>query len=110
MLDYEKLQAEDHELGENIKKLDLAVDSHTKDNRLKRKDLQERRNAIAKTTKALALNMQEGQNAMQGLYQSVDASLQLAAHAAGWSWKEPVTPEPSAAEPEQSHETKAGTE
>lgn len=88
LLDYEKLLAEDHELGENIKKLDLAVDSHTKDNRLKRKELQERRNAIAKTTKALALNMQEGQKAMQGLHQGAESNLSLAAHAEEWQWKD----------------------
>src|SRR5690349_11918782 len=53
----EKLQTEDRELGEEIKTLDTAVDCHTRDNRTKRKELQERRNAIAKATKALAANM-----------------------------------------------------
>jgi hypothetical protein len=32
-------------------------------------------------------NVQQGQQALQGLYQSVEASLQLAEHAEQWAWK-----------------------
>jgi hypothetical protein len=38
--------------------------------------------------KALAGNMQQGQEALSGMYQSIEASLQLAKHADNWSWKE----------------------
>jgi hypothetical protein len=46
--DYGKLKAEDEKLAGEIKALEIAVDAHTKDNRDKRKALQERRYALAK--------------------------------------------------------------
>jgi len=91
MAEFEKLKAEDAKLASEIHGLELAIDSHTKDNRDKRKALQERRTALAKGMQAISQNMQQGQKALAGLYQSVEASLQLAAHAEGWSWKETET-------------------
>jgi uncharacterized protein YlxW (UPF0749 family) len=46
--DYGKLQADDEKLEGEIKVLETAIDSHTKDNRDKRKALQERCNILAK--------------------------------------------------------------
>ena len=59
------------------------MDSHTKDNRDKRESLQERRNTIAKGMQ-LGTNMQTGEQALNSLHQTIEASLQLAAHAATW--------------------------
>jgi hypothetical protein len=89
--DYEKLKAEDGKLLTEINTHATAVDEHTKDNRDKRKALQERRNTIAKGMQLLAKNMQDGQQALDGLHQSTEASLQLAKHAETWEWKEVET-------------------
>jgi chromosome segregation ATPase len=86
LAEYEKLKAEDVRHVAEIKKLEGALDHHTADNRAKRKGLQEKRNAIGKTMEALGRNMQQGQQALGGLYQSVQASLELAMHAEGWGW------------------------
>jgi hypothetical protein len=53
MADYEKLQTEDADLEAQIKALDSALDYHTKDNREKRRILQERRNTVTKQKDAL---------------------------------------------------------
>ena len=94
MAEYEKLQSQ-HELHtEKIKEYETALDSHTKDNRDKRKALQSRCAGIAKTMEALQANMQQGQQALRGLYQNVETNLELAKHAEGWEWKEAApTPE-----------------
>lgn len=47
--EYGKLKVEDRTFQGEIKKLEIALDYHTVENRNKRKALQERRNAIAKT-------------------------------------------------------------
>ena len=65
-------------------------DSHTKDNRDKRKVLQERRSTIAKGMQILQAEMQQGQQGLNGLHQSIEGSLQLAAYAQTWEWKEAV--------------------
>jgi hypothetical protein len=44
---YKKLQDEDRQLEADIKEADGATDSHTVDNRQRRKAMQERRNRIA---------------------------------------------------------------
>src|SRR5690348_7506776 len=88
LAEYEKLKKEDTELDNEITSEALARDAHTRDNRDKRKELQAKRNGIAKTIKALALNMQQGQKAMQELYQSAESNLSLAAHAEEWKWPE----------------------
>lgn len=85
---YQKLQEEDKRLEAAIQAADLAIDAHMKDNREKRKTLQERRNAVAKEMQLLITNAQEGQRAMQQLFQSVESSLALAKHAETWEWKE----------------------
>jgi len=91
MAEYEKLQSQ-HELHtEKIKEYEAALDSHTKDNRDKRKALQERCGGLAKTMEQLRANMQQGQQALQGLYQNVESNLALAAHAEGWEWREVVS-------------------
>jgi hypothetical protein len=86
--DYGKLKAEDEKLEAEIKTLETAVDAHTKDNRDKRKILQERRNTIAKGMSLLGKNMQDGQQALGGFHQSIEANLALAKHAETWEWKE----------------------
>jgi hypothetical protein len=86
--DYGKLKVEDEKLVGEIKTLETAIDYHTVENRSKRKALQERRNTIAKGMQLLGKNMQDGQQALNGLHQSIEASLQLAKHAETWEWKE----------------------
>jgi hypothetical protein len=85
---YRKLQAEDAQLAADIKEADGAVDYHTVDNRKRRKAMQERRNQLAKDMEAIGKSAQQGQQAMQGLLQSVVSALQLAKHAEAWEWKE----------------------
>jgi len=89
--DARKLTAEDEKLDAEIKALDTAVDSHTKDNRDKRKAMQERRNTLAKGMQLLVKNMQDGQQALTGFHQSIEANLALAKHAETWEWKEAST-------------------
>jgi len=88
MAEYGKLQADDRGLEAEIKALEVAPDYHTVENRNKRKALQERRNGIAEAMQAMGANVKQGQPALAGLYQSVEASLQLAEHAERWSWQE----------------------
>lgn len=89
--DYTKLKAEDEKLEGEIKTLETAVDYHTVENRNKRKALQERRNVITGQMKTLGHDVQQGQLGANELYQSIEASLQLAAHAETWEWKEVKT-------------------
>ena len=96
---YEKLKKEDAELEEQIKALDNAVDYHTKDNRDKRKALQEHRIAIGHGMQFLQKSATEAQQAMSQLYANVEQNLALAAHAEKWEWKEAVTPPPPASPP-----------
>ena len=83
---YEKCKREDAELEEQT--LDSAIDYHTKDNREKRKALQERRNVIAKQQIFIQQSAEEAQQAMQQLYASVEHNLALAKHPETWDWKE----------------------
>jgi hypothetical protein len=102
MAQYEKLKAEDAKLGEDIKTAETALDSHTYDNRQKRKELQERREGLRRTMGGLAQNMAEGQKAMQQLYANAEQNLTLAEHAKEWAWKEVEASEDSAIhEPDQ---------
>ena len=87
MAQYRKLSDENVALAKEIDTLSNALDHHTKDNRDKRKGLQERRRDLEKTMETIAANAKEGQKAMQQLYASVESSLALATHAEGWSWK-----------------------
>lgn len=86
--DYGKMQAEDEKLAAEVKTLENAIDYHTKENRDKRKALQERRTALTKHMQALALAMQQAQLGLTELHQSIEANLQLAKHAETWEWKE----------------------
>jgi septal ring factor EnvC (AmiA/AmiB activator) len=79
--------------------LETAVDSHTKDNRDKRKSLQERRNTLAKQMQALSMAMQEGQRGLNELHQSIEANLKLAKHAEAWEWREPTRQPPKSLKP-----------
>jgi hypothetical protein len=47
-----------------------------------------RPNSILMFAGRIGKNMQDGQQALGGLHQSIEASLQLAAHAETWEWKE----------------------
>jgi hypothetical protein len=93
--DYTKLKAEDEKLEGEIKTLETAVDYHTVENRGKRKSLQEHRNTIAKGMALLTADTQQGRQGVNELHQTIEASLQLAAHAEKWEWKE-VETKPSA--------------
>jgi hypothetical protein len=85
---YEKLKKEDTELAANIAVAEAALDSHTVDNRQKRKTMQERRNELSRQMQFVIKNHEEGQRAMQNLYQSIESNLALAKHAETWEWKE----------------------
>jgi chromosome segregation ATPase len=110
MAQYTKMQEEDRGLEAEFKTLETALDSHTKDNRDKRKALQERRTALANSLQALGQNATEAQRAMQNLYASVETNLALAKHAEGWAWREVGASDGKAPESilqtDQSHGTK----
>src|SRR5438105_2498328 len=72
MAEYAKLKGEDRSLADEIKTLETALDYHTVENRNKRKSLQERRQQIAGAMRQLANNLQDGQRALNGLYQSIE--------------------------------------
>ena len=86
--DYGKRKQEDDQLAAEIKTLETAVDSHTKDNRDKRKALQERRNGLAKQVEFLGRTIQEGEANANRLYGTIETHLALAKHAETWEWKE----------------------
>lgn len=88
LTDYTKLKEEDAKLEAEIKMLETAMDYHTVENREKRKALQERRSVNAKQIQGLNTAMQEGRRGLAGIHQSIEANLQLAAHAETWEWKE----------------------
>jgi lantibiotic modifying enzyme len=67
LAEYEKMRKEDAEHEEQIKALDSALDYHTKDNREKRKALQERRTILAKQLQFLEQSSAEAQQVMQQL-------------------------------------------
>jgi hypothetical protein len=85
---YQKFQAEDAGLADQIKEAETAIDYHTVESRNKRKGMQERRNKLAHDMKALGENMQRGQQSLAQIHQSVETNVQLATHAEMWSWKE----------------------
>jgi hypothetical protein len=89
--DYGKLKGEDEKFEGEIKTLETAVDYHTVENRGKRKALQERRNIIAGQMERLGRDVQQGQLGVNELYQTIEASLQLAFHAETWEWREART-------------------
>jgi len=86
--EYERLGAQQQAIADEIKTLKGAIDSHTKDNREKRKELQEKRDALMKGMAAISANLKRGHQAMQELYAAVESGMALAGHAEGWSWKE----------------------
>ena len=86
--EYQKVHEEDQDLERQIKDLENAVDSHTKDNRDQRKQLQERRNDHARRLQALAQQMNQAEQALRTLYGNVENNLALAKHADEWEWKE----------------------
>lgn len=67
------------------------MDYHTVENRAKRKTSQERRNVLKDQMERLGREVQQGQLGANELYQSIEASLQLAEHAETWEWKEAVS-------------------
>jgi chromosome segregation ATPase len=88
--DYGKLNKDDEAIEAHIKTLENAVNAHAKDNRDKRKALQERRNMLAKQLKALTEAMQQGQLGLNDLHQQIEANLRLAKHAETWERKQPA--------------------
>ena len=93
LADYKRLQDEDRTLAADIKDLDTRIDYHTVENRQKRKELQERRNAIAKQMEFLGKTAQQGTQSMQQMLANVESNLDLAKHAETWEWKEVKTTE-----------------
>jgi hypothetical protein len=93
LVEYRRLQEEDKTLEADIKALEAALDSHTVDNRNKRKAIQERRNTLAHNMKVIAESSQEGQRVMSRLLESIESNLKLAEHAETWEWKE-IEPTP----------------
>jgi len=85
---YTKLKEQDQELETKIKELETAIDYHTVENRNKRKAMNERREELSKQMQFFQKSVEEGQKAMQTLYQSIENNLALAEHAETWSWKE----------------------
>ena len=85
---FEKLKKEDTELEAKIKEAKNALDFHTVENRQKCKAMQERRNDLSRQMQFVIKNHEEGQRAMQSLYQSIESNLALAKHAEKWEWKE----------------------
>jgi predicted nucleic acid-binding Zn-ribbon protein len=65
MKEYEKLKAEDDALAAEIKRLETALDRHTKDNREKRKALQDQRTGLSRGMQALSQQIAQGQEVMQ---------------------------------------------
>jgi uncharacterized protein YlxW (UPF0749 family) len=61
MAEYAKLKEQDGTLEADIKEAEAAIDSHTVDDRQKRKAMQEERNHLAKLIQALGDNMGKGQ-------------------------------------------------
>jgi hypothetical protein len=53
--------------------------------------MQQHRNDLAKQMQFFQKSVEEGQKAMQSLYQSIENNLALAEHAEKWSWKEVET-------------------
>jgi hypothetical protein len=88
LIGYQKLQDDDRALAEEIKTLETAIDYHTVENRNKRKELQERRNSLKGAMEAIGRNVQQGQQVLANLHQSIESNLALAKHAEGWEWKE----------------------
>jgi septal ring factor EnvC (AmiA/AmiB activator) len=98
--DYTKLTEEDDKFAAEIKGLETAIDYHTKENRDKRKALQERRNGLTAQKEFLGRTIQEGQANANRLYGTIETHLALAKHAETWEWKE-AQPNPSeSAEPQ----------
>jgi hypothetical protein len=85
---YQKFQAENAGLADQIKEAETAIDYHTVENRNKRKGMQEHRNKLAQHMKALGENIGRGQQSLAQIHQSVETNLSLATHAETWSWKE----------------------
>jgi hypothetical protein len=85
---YTKLQEEDRTLDADSKELAGALDSHTVENRNKRKGIQEKRDKIKQEMQVIAASAQKGQQVMTNLLQSVESNLALAKHAESWEWKE----------------------
>jgi hypothetical protein len=88
MGDYDKLKKEDADLEAQISAIDTAPDYHTKDNREKRKQLEQRRNLIARQKDGLLAAARELQAGMSRLYGNVENNLAVAKHAETWEWKE----------------------
>jgi hypothetical protein len=88
MGEYEKLKGEDAEHEQEIKSLETLPEYHTRENRDKRKALQERRNLIVRQLAFIKGSADEAHRAMQQLYAQAEQKLDLAKHAEKWEWKE----------------------
>jgi transcription initiation factor TFIID subunit TAF12 len=93
LADHKRLQEEDNGYDADIKELASRVDAHTVENRNKRKELQERRNVLAKQLAFLAQAAQQGVKSMEQTQVSIETHLALAKHAETWEWKEVSTGE-----------------
>src|SRR5260221_498127 len=75
MAQYRKLSDENVTLGTEIRTLETGLDSHTKDNREKRKELEQRRTKLQSAMAEIGRNANEGQKAMQQLHASVESAM-----------------------------------
>jgi uncharacterized protein YlxW (UPF0749 family) len=78
LANYRKLQEEERTLEADIKELANAIDSHTAENREKRKRIQGRRDQIKQNMQVIGKAAQDGTKFMQQLLASVESSLELA--------------------------------
>lgn len=88
LADHKRLQEEGNGYDSDIKKLAGRVDSHTVENRNKRKAPQEKRNGPAAQMQFLAQAAQQGVKSMEQMHVSIETHLALAKHAETWDWKE----------------------
>jgi len=88
MAQYKQMKKMDAEYEAELKTLETAIDSHTKDNRDKRKALQEQGNTLAHQMEFLGKSTAEAHAAMQQLYANAEQNLALAAYAETWEWRE----------------------
>lgn len=85
---YEKMDVDQRALDEKERGLELAIDSHTKDNRIMRKSLHEQGNIIRIKMKSIGDELQKSYTFASQLLGNIDSNLAVAEFAKTWIWKE----------------------
>jgi hypothetical protein len=83
MAEYQKLEAQSTQLGEESNWLEAAPDHYTAENRNKRKAIQTRRDGLNKTMGPISANVQQTNRAVAELHRNIESNLALQAVAAG---------------------------